>query len=110
MWCSCNLEGVSREQAGFVIYLPKTVNDFTLVPKLKSLEMSSTLENCSSDTRSKSREDEESPETDASSLYESQDYLPPHNQVYLAWLQRQPPRLRAWDKWLMFGLIGLTTG
>ena len=67
-----------------MIYLPKTVNDFILVPKLKSLEMSLTLENCSSDTRSKSREDEESPETDGSSLYESQDYLPPHNQVYLA--------------------------
>ena len=47
---------------------------------------------------------------EGSCQYESQDYLPPHNQVYLAWLRQQPPRPRAWDKWLMFGLIGLATG
>ena len=43
------------------------------------------------------------------SEYESQDYLPPHSQVYLEWLKRQPRR-RNWDKWVMMGIIGLLTG
>ena len=41
--------------------------------------------------------------------YESQDYLPPHSEVYFRWLEQQP-RSRSWDKWLMMGLIGLSTG
>ena len=74
--------------------------------------MSLSLENSSpSDTQSPSQDIDEIPRNeDASCLYESQDYLPPHNQIYLAWLKKQPPRIRAWDKWLMFGLIGLATG
>lgn len=43
------------------------------------------------------------------SEYESQDYLPPHSEVYLEWLKRQPRR-RNWDKWIMMGIIGLLTG
>ena len=73
--------------------------------------MSLTPENSiSSDNRSTSNVIDANPRNDDDSLYESQDYLPPHNQVYLAWLKKQPPRQRAWDKWLMFGLIGLATG
>ena len=73
--------------------------------------MSLSQENTSStDNPSTSHVSDETQRNDENGLYESQDYLPPHNQVYLSWLKRQPPRLRAWDKWLMFGLIGLATG
>ena len=41
--------------------------------------------------------------------YESQDYLPPHSDVYLTWLKQQPRR-NNWDKWVMMALIGLLTG
>ena len=59
--------------------------------------------------------DAESPTSSLSSSkapfseYESQDYLPPHSEVYLEWLKRQPRR-RNWDKWVMMGLIGFLTG
>ena len=43
------------------------------------------------------------------SRFESQDYLPPHSQVYLKWLAEQPKR-NNWDKWMMMGLIGVATG
>ena len=43
------------------------------------------------------------------SNFESQDYLPPHSQVYLKWLAGQAKR-NNWDKWMMMGLIGVTTG
>ncbi|XP_071490057.1 chloride channel protein C-like [Diadema antillarum] len=41
--------------------------------------------------------------------YESLDYLPPHSHVYRNWLRQQPARLD-WDRWVMMGLIGFTTG
>ncbi|XP_071784612.1 chloride channel protein C-like isoform X1 [Asterias amurensis] len=41
--------------------------------------------------------------------YESVDYLPPHSHVYLNWLRQQPKRLD-WDRWIMMGLIGFSTG
>ncbi|XP_041457216.1 chloride channel protein C-like [Lytechinus variegatus] len=43
------------------------------------------------------------------SAYESLDYLPPHSHVYKNWLKQQPARLD-WDRWVMMGLIGFTTG
>ncbi|WIA10530.1 hypothetical protein OEZ86_000660 [Tetradesmus obliquus] len=42
-------------------------------------------------------------------LYESIDYFAPNSAVYRRWLARQPHR-RAWDRWLMMGSIGVTTG
>ncbi|XP_022108381.1 chloride channel protein C-like isoform X2 [Acanthaster planci] len=41
--------------------------------------------------------------------YESVDYLPSHSHVYENWLKQQPKRLD-WDRWVMMGLIGFTTG
>eukprot|EP00798_Chlamydomonas_sp_ICE-L_P007251 gene7251-362_t len=40
---------------------------------------------------------------------ESIDYLAPNSAMYRKWLFRQPHR-RLWDRWLMMGLIGTTTG
>ena len=36
-------------------------------------------------------------------------YLPGNSAVYKRWLSRQP-YMRQWDRWLMMGLIGLSTG
>ena len=41
--------------------------------------------------------------------YESQDYLPPHSEVYTAWLAGQQAS-NDWDRWVMMGLIGFFTG
>lgn len=41
--------------------------------------------------------------------YESIEYFAPNSSVYRKWLARQPHG-RAWDRWLMMGSIGMTTG
>ena len=41
--------------------------------------------------------------------YESQDYLPPHSEIYTGWLRGQQYR-NDWDRWVMMGLIGFLTG
>jgi len=41
--------------------------------------------------------------------YDSQDYFPPHSEVYLEWLTKQPTG-REWDRWLLMGIIGFIVG
>merc|ERR1719244_1201336 len=42
--------------------------------------------------------------------YDSQDYLPPHSESYTQWLVSRTETRLDWDRWVMMGLIGFTTG
>ncbi|XP_013401689.1 chloride channel protein B [Lingula anatina] len=41
--------------------------------------------------------------------HDSLDYLPPHSEVYKAWLRNQPARFNL-DRWVMMALIGVVVG
>ncbi|XP_013401688.1 chloride channel protein B [Lingula anatina] len=41
--------------------------------------------------------------------HDSQDYLPPHSEVYKKWIRKRPARLN-WDRWYMMALIGCAVG